>query len=766
MLEYISSERKTYDERYEEAISHIPLYTKDWTNYNPSDPGITILEVLTGYETLAQEHIDRVPFVVRENLLKMMGFRIKKGRPARLLLMAQGVTHPVTVPANHRFVIGDLIYETNRQIDLSGARMTGIYSKTAGGFKDCSNLLDHETRVPKRIFGRHPEVGNAVYFVADKMPEPAGELILYIDLNMSADRNPLTEKMKNPFADVEFQIYTAEGFVPCKTRDFTSAFLTSGEIRIRMPEIMPLWSDGYDDSSNKADSGDSASDPARDMAVAGKSDNMDKEHSNGKADDGKAFDEVAVTADEQSMADNRNIIDVPPMAGYLIRAVLKEANYDVAPKVTAVYPFLFEVWQKFSMSESYTYQRTSDITLKSSIIGESYTDVYCKEEKGSSYRKYIYTSSFDETGRYYRQTVGEDGFIHIDFDKNITGFGPDKIKNCVKVVCYSEEVMRQYAIGRVMGYDDQLIDLPFENLVSDGFSIIARRDDGQGGYIYDFVRPDYEDDDALCYHLLEHDGKLIIEDAGDYIGAELFLAGIAVTRGDEGNIRAGNELLSAKSISDSPIRFFNPGPGTGGALRERLDDVRKRFLADMEKSYTAVTESDFEQLVKATPGLIIHKAKAYMDEDKNMARIAVKPGNDEEFPKLTDYYKKIIMGYLDSRRLLSTRIELVSPVYTKVNVTGTVYVKLNYDNSLEQIERCIREKIDYIHTDKNFGDRLSFDDCFHAIELLDCVRNVYDLSVLPHSIAHARLVEADIVPDDNCLLYPGDIKIEIVTYER
>ena len=49
MLEYISSERKTYDERYEEAISHIPLYTKDWTNYNPSDPGITILEVLTGY---------------------------------------------------------------------------------------------------------------------------------------------------------------------------------------------------------------------------------------------------------------------------------------------------------------------------------------------------------------------------------------------------------------------------------------------------------------------------------------------------------------------------------------------------------------------------------------------------------------------------------------------------------------------------------------------------------------------------------------------
>lgn len=746
MLEYISSDKKTYDERYEEAITRIPLYTKDWTDYNPSDPGITILEVLMGYETLAQERIDRVPFDVRENLLKMMGFRIRKGRPARLLLLASGVNKPVSIPANHRFVIGDLIYETNRRIELSGAAMTGIYSKTSGGYKDCSVLLDHETRIPKRIFGRHPEVGNAVYFVTDKLPEPSEELILYVELNMSSDRNPLTEKMKNPFADVEFQVLTDEGFTACKTRDYTSAFLTSGEIRIRMPEALPIWSDGYEENSAHIEGG---------SGDAGNNDTL--------TDNNTDFNnEAAATKESETI----NIPNTPPKAGYIIRAVLKEANYDVAPKVTAVHPFLFEVWQKFSMSECNTYQRLSDITVRSSIIGEAYIDVYCKEEKGSSYRKYTYTQAFDSPGRYFMQTIDDDGFYHIDFDKSITGYGPEKLKNCVKVVCYTEEVMRQYAIGRVMGYDNQEIDLPFDNLVAEGFSVIARREDEEGGYIYDFVRPDYEAEDALCYHLLEHDGKILIEDAGDFIGAELFLAGISVTRGSEGNIRAGNELMSAKSLSDTPIHFYNPGPGTGGAVRERLEDVRRRFLKDMERSYTAVTKSDFEQLVRKTPGLIIHKARAYMDEDKNMVRIAVKPGNDEDFPKLTDYYKKIIMEYLDSRRLLSTRIELTSPVYTRVNVTGTVYVKLNYDNSLEQIENCIREKIDYINTNKNFGDRLSFDECFHAIELLDCVKSVYDLSILPHSLAHARLSEADIVPDDNCLLYPGDIKIEIVTYDR
>ena len=714
MLEYISSDKKTYDERYEEAISKIPLYTKEWTNYNPSDPGITILEVLTGYETLAQERIDRVPFAVRENLLKMMGFSIRKGRPARLLLSAEGLSSPVTIPANHRFVIGDLIFETNRRIELSGARMLGVFSKTADGYKDCSGVLDKETRVPVSIFGKYPQEKNAVYFVADKLPDPGEELILYVELNVTTNRNPLTEKMKNPFADVSFEVLTESGFVSCKVRDFTSAFLTGGEIRIRMPEEPVTYSNGYDEE-----------------------------------DDNNAL-----------------ISDRPPMEGYLLRAVLKEANYDVAPKVTAIHPFLFEVWQKFSMSECLTYQRTSDITVKSSFIGEAYVDVYCKEEKGNSYRKYMYAPAFNEEGRFYMQTMSEDGFYHIDFDSKHTGYGPEKVKNCVKIVCYSEEVMRRYSIGRVLGYDNQTIDLPFDHLVSEGFSIIARREDDEGGYIYDFVRPEYEGEDALFYHLLENDGKIIIEDAGDFIGAELYLAGIAVTRGKEGNIREGNELISSKPVSSEPIHFYNPGPGTGGAYRERLEDVRRRFLADMEKSYTAVTENDFEQLVKNTPGLIIDKARAYMDEEKNMVRIAVKPGMDEEFPKLSDYYKKIIMEHLDMRRLLSTRIELTSPVYTRVNVSGTVYVKLNYDDIEKQIERCIREKIDYINTAKNFGERLSFDDCFHAIEMLDCVKNVYDLSILPHSLAHARLSEADIIPDDNCLLYPGDIKIEVVTYDR
>lgn len=40
-------DNKTFDDLMKEMITSIPKYTKEWTNFNPSDPGITILELLS-----------------------------------------------------------------------------------------------------------------------------------------------------------------------------------------------------------------------------------------------------------------------------------------------------------------------------------------------------------------------------------------------------------------------------------------------------------------------------------------------------------------------------------------------------------------------------------------------------------------------------------------------------------------------------------------------------------------------------------------------
>ena len=60
---------KTYQELISEAIMQIPLYTTEWTNFNPSDPGMTILENLTAFEALQQESIRQVTPQIRQKLL-------------------------------------------------------------------------------------------------------------------------------------------------------------------------------------------------------------------------------------------------------------------------------------------------------------------------------------------------------------------------------------------------------------------------------------------------------------------------------------------------------------------------------------------------------------------------------------------------------------------------------------------------------------------------------------------------------------------------
>ncbi|MDE7430403.1 MAG: hypothetical protein K2N34_00560, partial [Lachnospiraceae bacterium] len=50
-------EEKTYEQLMEEALLKIPLYCREWSNYNKSDPGITILENLSAFSLLQQSYL-------------------------------------------------------------------------------------------------------------------------------------------------------------------------------------------------------------------------------------------------------------------------------------------------------------------------------------------------------------------------------------------------------------------------------------------------------------------------------------------------------------------------------------------------------------------------------------------------------------------------------------------------------------------------------------------------------------------------------------
>jgi hypothetical protein len=116
--------------------------------------------------------------------------------------------------------------------------------------------------------------------------------------------------------------------------------------------------------------------------------------------------------------------------------------------------------------------------------------------------------------------------------------------------------------------------------------------------------------------------------------------------------------------------------------------------------------------------------------------------------------------------MLTTRFELIPPEYAAVDIKATVYVKVYYNDSREQIERLLRAQVDYLHSDRNFGEVLRFEDIFRAIESLECVDYVYELSLRPQKTSLATMREADIFPKENVLLHVGRISLELVTNDQ
>ena len=689
---------KTYQELISEAIMQIPLYTTEWTNFNPSNPGMTILENLTAFEALQQESIRQVTPQIRQKLLKMLGFTERKGRCARILMSAEGVKEPVELQANQPFYLGDLTFETNRRTRLGGYSLTGVYGQQDGSFQDYSYLINDDIPKAAMIFGETPGEGDCVYFTADRLPEPGEEMIFYMTLANRFNRNPYEEKGNNTFADLVWECYTGNGYEPMNVADYTSCFLVSGEVRMRMPNT------------------------------------------------------AAAVCEEL------------PKPAYVIRTRVIKADYDVSPKLLSVAGFLFEAWQKETKSVCYTFQKYTKITLNSELMEEGYLQVFCKEEKGSFYRRYEPVSEEGDRGRFYTLEHERYGVNTFSFDRRRFGFAPDKLKNAVKIMVYSEEMMRRFYLGIVQGYDAQELELPVKNIVAESFCIIAKRTDENGEEIFDFVRPNYYEEDSLTYYLLENEGKIVIEDAGVFIGAALYMGSCSITRGQEGNIRKGNHFRTGKNLQD--IVFVNKGPGTGGCFRESIADVRERFLADMNKPYTAVTAADYESIVKRAPGLCIHKVRAVLREERNEVQIAVKPGTDERFPKLSDTYRKSLEQLLEKKRLLTTRVEIVPPVYLPINVKGVIYVKRHYEREQGLIEQTIRDQLDYLESERNFGDVLKFVEVFRAVENLECVEYIYDLTLHPQYPGAAKIRDNDIYPNEDCLCYAGDIQLEIRNYEK
>jgi predicted phage baseplate assembly protein len=174
---------RTFNDIVEEAISMIPRYSPEWTNHNPSDPGITLIELAAWMTDLLIYRLNQVPDKNYVAFLNLLGIKLRAPRASRALTrftMVEGTikqrvprgTQISTPQATEEHTV---TFETARDVVVSAARPDRCFSYFDDAYSENSRYIDPlpganqpafevfagAQRIERFIYLSDPRLGNA-----------------------------------------------------------------------------------------------------------------------------------------------------------------------------------------------------------------------------------------------------------------------------------------------------------------------------------------------------------------------------------------------------------------------------------------------------------------------------------------------------------------------------------------------------------------------------------------------------------------------------
>lgn len=172
---------RQFDDIVRDLQLRIPVYTRAWTDFNDSDPGMALLQLFAWLTETTLFRLNQVPARNYVKFLQLLGFERKPAAPAVTHvtfevtpgLRAGPVRKGAQVSAQDPVQGAPLVFETERGLDLVQASLTDVWVFEGSGFADVSEAnLSPGTSF--RPLGWMPQPGNALYlgFAPPTQPVP------------------------------------------------------------------------------------------------------------------------------------------------------------------------------------------------------------------------------------------------------------------------------------------------------------------------------------------------------------------------------------------------------------------------------------------------------------------------------------------------------------------------------------------------------------------------------------------------------------------
>ena len=114
---------RSYQQLRDELVRRIPVYTPEWTDHNPSDPGITLVELFAFLGENLLFRFNQIPETTKLAYLKLLQIPMRSAVPARAMLTLERLptgptppSAPVLVPIGTEAKAGDIPFETTTEV--------------------------------------------------------------------------------------------------------------------------------------------------------------------------------------------------------------------------------------------------------------------------------------------------------------------------------------------------------------------------------------------------------------------------------------------------------------------------------------------------------------------------------------------------------------------------------------------------------------------------------------------------------------------------
>lgn len=248
-----SLDNKSFQELVEEAKKKISAYSRVWTDYNVSDPGITFIEL---FAWLAEMQIYRLNKITEKNYLKFLKLLCVKPhqkKPSKIdVTITANKDAPINIKKGTQLKSTDLgpdgIFETDEEITILPLTIKKICSFSKLGYIDETNSAK-KNNAYFYAFGEEPQLDNSFFLGLDLIRESVANIDKFKDelltIRVYLYENDLPEIGKHDFetpsislsCHITWEYFTSQrGWINLDVQDDnTNALTNSGEITIKLP---------------------------------------------------------------------------------------------------------------------------------------------------------------------------------------------------------------------------------------------------------------------------------------------------------------------------------------------------------------------------------------------------------------------------------------------------------------------------------------------------------------------------------------------------